>query len=181
MNREEQIFSRFWCVPNCLTINGLRSWQDAFWYFTCSPFYQRLDNGKTYDPESLTDEKMILPFKIIEYKKENASNVYLILKLDDQNEKIDYAFYIYDNVIYPTSSFSGLLTYRIDSIMQNVITLFDNIDKAIQIHPIDGFSWNSEPEELKDMESLLPDDHFVLNEYNVAEAVNSFLRTNPLN
>ena len=63
--------------------------------------------------------------------------------------------------------------------MQNVISLFDNINKAIHIHPLNGFTWNSEQEELKDMESLLPDEHFVLNELSVADAVNSFLKTNP--
>ena len=118
MNREEQLFSVYWYQPSCLPPEGLKTWKDAFCYFSFTPFYQQLDTGKQCDNLATLTEDQILPFKVVESPKKND---YLILKLDRQNEKIDVCFLSFLQII----NFSFQI-FELFLIITIITIVFDN-------------------------------------------------------
>ncbi|BFU25334.1 hypothetical protein EHI8A_090180 [Entamoeba histolytica HM-1:IMSS-B] len=180
MQREEPQFTMFESPSDFYPTNGLPDKETAFLYFSETNFFAQTGGDIRLSPEEYSLEK-IQPFKVFEYKREGKQSIYLIVRVENQEmkETIKYAFFICETNIYPAPTLSGVICNSIDNIMASVIDFYERIQDSVKIDPLKGYIWNGVPVPLEDFTTPLPSQKNFLSERNVAEAINSFLKTNP--
>ncbi|ELP91878.1 hypothetical protein EIN_398080 [Entamoeba invadens IP1] len=179
MQTEEVQFTMCDNAMNYYPPDGLKTPLDAFLYFTLTSFYTSVGGDLKIAPEELSLEK-IMPFKVFEHKRPNQQSIFLIVKYDP-DFKIRNAFFIINENVFPATSLSTLICCHVDEIMSDVVDLFDRLNDTVKIDPLKGHAWCGVPLMLEDYTTPLPEQESFINEKNVYDAIDSFLKVNPLN